>query len=93
MNTRTLLLIVAGNVQEILKKQCTFAQYSETSEYAIMSTDIVSEIKGGKRWAKNDPGYWLQSGSGLLPYLGYSNVVLIDKNRSEFLTTETDESL
>jgi hypothetical protein len=45
-----------------------------------MNTDDVSEIKGRERWAKNDPGYWLQSGSALLPYLDYSNVVLIDKN-------------
>jgi hypothetical protein len=88
-----LLHIVADNVQEIIKKQCAFAQYSATSEYAIMSMEFVSEMKGRKPWAKNDPGYWLQSGSGRLPYLGYSNVVLIDKNRSEFLTTESDESL
>jgi hypothetical protein len=62
--------IVADNVQEIFKKQCEFAQYYVTTEYAIMSEDVVSEMKGRRKpWAKNDPGYWLQSGSGLLPYL------------------------
>jgi hypothetical protein len=65
-----LLLIVADNVQEIIKKQCEFAQYSATSEYVIMSEDIVFEIKGRKPWVKNDPGFWLQSGSGLLLCLG-----------------------
>jgi hypothetical protein len=45
-----------------------------------MNTDNVFEIKGRKRWAKNDPGYWLQSGSALLAYLDYLNEVLIDKN-------------
>jgi hypothetical protein len=80
----TLLHSVADNVQEIIKKQCEFAQYSTISEYGIMSEDIVSEIKGRKPWVKNDPGYWLRSGLGLLLCLDYSNVVLIDKNRSEF---------
>ena len=66
-----MLQIVADNVQEIIKKQCAFAQYSVTTEYAIMCEDVVSEMKGReKQWVKNDPGYWLQSGSGLLPYLG-----------------------
>jgi hypothetical protein len=44
----TLFHSVADNVQEIIKKQCEFAQYSTTSEYAIMIEDIVLEIKGGK---------------------------------------------
>ena len=44
----TLLHIVADNVQEIIKKQCEFAQYSAAFEYAIMSEDIVPEIKGRK---------------------------------------------
>ena len=44
----TLLHIVADNVQEIIKKQCEFAQYSANFEYAIMSKDIVSEVKGRK---------------------------------------------
>ena len=44
----TLLHIVAENVQEIIKKQCEFAQYSANFEYAIMSKDIVSEVKGRK---------------------------------------------
>jgi hypothetical protein len=44
----TLLHSVADNVQEIIKKQCEFAQYSTTSEYVIMIEDSVSEIKGRK---------------------------------------------
>jgi len=44
----TLLHIVADNVQEIIKKQCAFAQYYANFEYAIMSKDIVSEVKGRK---------------------------------------------
>jgi hypothetical protein len=44
----TLLHIVTDNVQEIIKKQCEFAQYTSEFEYAIMSKDIVSEFKGRK---------------------------------------------
>jgi hypothetical protein len=66
----TLWHIVADNVQEIIKKRCEFAQYFVTSEYAMMSKEFVSEMKGRKPWAKSDPGYWLQSGSGRLLYLG-----------------------
>ena len=44
----TLLHIVADNVQEIIKKQCEFAQCFADFEYAIMSKDIVSEFKGRK---------------------------------------------
>lgn len=41
--------IVADNVQEIIKKQCEFAQYSATTEYAIMNEDVVSEMKGRRK--------------------------------------------
>jgi hypothetical protein len=40
--------IVTDNVQEIIKKQCAFSQYCADFEYAIMSKDIVFEIKGRK---------------------------------------------
>jgi hypothetical protein len=32
-------------VQEIIKKQCEFAQYSAGFEYAIMSKDVVLKSK------------------------------------------------
>jgi hypothetical protein len=41
-----LFYIVADKVQEILKKQCAFAQYCAGFEYAIMSKDNVPEVKG-----------------------------------------------
>jgi len=41
--------IVADNVQEIIKKQCEFAQYSSTSKYAIMCEDVVPEIIGRRK--------------------------------------------
>ncbi len=40
---------VANNVQEFIKKQCEFAQYSAATEYAIMSEDVVSEMKGRRK--------------------------------------------
>ena len=44
----TLSHIVADKIQEILKKQCAFAQYCADVGYAIMCKDYVSEIKGRK---------------------------------------------
>jgi hypothetical protein len=40
---------VADYVQEIIKKLCEFAQSFAINEYAIMSEDVVSEMKGRRK--------------------------------------------